>query len=130
MASSTEILDTLYDAWNRDDFEAARALIHPNVEWHTSGVFPGLEPVYRGHDGVRQWWLAVKEPFDHFNVLVEREHQAGRVVVAEVRFEAVGRESGVEVKLPFAHVFEIEDDLIMRYWSYDSLEAALAAHGG
>jgi hypothetical protein len=27
----------------------------PDIELHMSGVFPDLPPVYRGHDGVRQF---------------------------------------------------------------------------
>lgn len=116
-----------YEAWNRDDFEAIRAYLHPAVEWHSSGLFPGLEPVSHGHEGVRRWWRQLKEPWETFTIEVQREFERGDTVVTDVRFRAVGRESGVEVNLPFAHVFEFQDGLVVRYRSYGALDEALAA---
>ena len=48
----TELAERGYRAWNEDDLEALLAICHPEVEYHTSGVFPGLEPVYRGRTGI------------------------------------------------------------------------------
>ena len=124
------MLRRLYGAWNRDDFEAFRPSLHPDVEWHSSGRFPGLEPVYHGRDGVRDWWHALREPFEEWTIDLEQVHEVDGRLVAEVRFHAVGKESGVAVDLPFAHVFELDGDLIRRYWSYDSVEKALAAARG
>ena len=125
-----EMVRRLYGAWDRDDFETFRASLHPDVEWHSSGRFPGLEPVYHGPDGVRDWWVAVKEPFEEWTIELERVREVEGWLVAEVRFHAVGKESGVAVDLPFAHVFEFEGELIRRYWSEDSVERALAAARG
>lgn len=91
-----------YEAWNRDDVEAALALLH--VEWRTSGVFPGLEPVYRGHDGVREFWRALKEPWEYFLIHLERVVPEADAVVALLEFEAVGKESGAKVALSYVNV--------------------------
>ena len=126
LARREELLRRLYAAWNRGDFEALRESLHPEVEWHSSGVFPGLEPVYRGHDEVRDWWHAIKDPFDEFTIEMEDAREVDGRVVTSVRLEAVGKGSGASVKLPFAHLFEFEGDSIIRYRSFDSLEKALA----
>jgi ketosteroid isomerase-like protein len=120
----------VYDAWNRDDFEGFVDMLHPDVEWHSSGVFPGLEPVYRGREGVRRWWHAIRDPFERFTIEVEEVREAGGATVASVRFRAVGKGSGARVDLPFAHVFEFEDARVVRYWAYDSVDTALAARRG
>jgi ketosteroid isomerase-like protein len=127
---NVERVHRAYEAWNRDHFEAVRELLHPEVEWHSSGLFAGLEPVNHGHEGVRRWWRQLKEPWESFTIEVRRELERGGTVITDVRFRAVGRESGVEVDLPFAHVFEFEDGLVVRYRSFGSLEEALAAAGG
>jgi hypothetical protein len=50
--------------------------------------------------------------------------------VTVVRFEAVGKESGAKVELPFlTNVVELKDGLIVRFNSYYSLDEALDAAG-
>jgi ketosteroid isomerase-like protein len=128
--SPVEIVRAAYETWNRDDFEAATELMHPDVEWRTSGAFPGFEPVYHGYDGVRAWWRDLKEPFESFTIEVDRVEEHGDVLVSTVRFRAIGKESGVQVDLPFAGAWWIEDGLVKRYASYRSLEEARAAVDG
>jgi ketosteroid isomerase-like protein len=56
--------------------------------------------------------------------------EEGDKVVVVVRFEAVGRESGAKVELPFlTNVFELSDGLIMKFEAFYSLEEALEATG-
>jgi ketosteroid isomerase-like protein len=103
--------------------------LHPDVEWHSSGVFPGLDPVVHGIEGVRKWWSALKEPWESFDINVERHWEEGNTLLTWVRFDAVGKGSGVEVHLPFANVFVFEEDLVRRFRSFTDLDEALAAAG-
>lgn len=120
-----------YGAWNRDDFEGFRVLLHPEVEWHSSGAFPGLEPVYHGHEGVRDWFVTLKEPFETFTIEpLDFIEPSDDTLVVRVAFRAVGKESGVEVRLPFAHVFWFEGGVIRRYASFRTMEEALAQVDG
>lgn len=116
-----------FEAWNCNDFDRVRPLLHPDVEWHSSGVFPGVEPVYRGHDGVRRWWETLKEPWEYFTIHVERILDANEHVVASLKFEAVGKDSGVHVELPFVNVFVVERGLVVRFGAYRSWDEALEA---
>lgn len=118
-----------YDAWNRDDFDAIAPELHPEIEWHASGVFPGLDLVSHGVEGVRKWWRDLKEPWESFTIEVERHWEKGDAVVLWVAFDAVGKGSGVEVNLEFAHVFQFEDDLMRRYRSFTELGEAFAFAG-
>jgi ketosteroid isomerase-like protein len=120
---------TIYAHFDRDDFEGISRYMHPDIEWHSSGVFPGLDPVYRGLEDVRRWWHAVREPFEEFKVELERVWDEGDVVVTAVRFVAVGKESGVRVDLPFAHVFRFDGDLVTHYASHGTVDEALADAG-
>jgi ketosteroid isomerase-like protein len=126
---NVETVHRAYETWNADDVEAGLALMHPDIEWHPSGVFPGFEPVYRGHDGVREWWRALKEPWEYFVIHVDEVVPRGDVVIADLRFEAVGRESGAGVTLPFVNVFEFEAGRVTRFSSYRSRAEALEAVG-
>jgi ketosteroid isomerase-like protein len=119
---------TAYDAWNRDDLEAALPVIDREVEWRASGEFPGMAAVYRGHEGVRQFWEDLKAPWEYFKIYVRdiSGDDRGRVV-AVLQFEAVGRESGVKVDLDFVNVFDVRDGLIVRFTSRRTREEALRA---
>jgi hypothetical protein len=101
--------------------------MHPEVEWHSSGAFPGLEPVYYGTDDVERWWRTVKEPFESWTIDIEEHAEVGGKLATRVRFNAVGRESGVTVDLPFGQVWEIEGGVLLRFAAYPSWEEALAA---
>ena len=126
---NVELVRLAYDAWNRDDFSSAHAILHPEVEWRTSGVFPAFEPVYRGPDGVRAWWEALKAPWEWFVVHVERTVEADNAVLVATRFEAMGKDSGVKVDMPFANVWWVERGLIVGFAAFASWEQALEAVG-
>ena len=127
---NVEIVHLAYEAWNRDDIDAMLLLMHPNVELRNpDALFLGTESVYRGHAGVREWWDAAKEPWEYFKSHIERTLEEGDKVVTVVRFEAVGRESGAKVELPFTNVWELRGGLIVKFGAYYSLEDALEAAG-
>ena len=47
--SNTDLLLAGYEAWNRGDCDAWLALLDPEIQIETSGVFPDLAPEYHGH---------------------------------------------------------------------------------
>jgi ketosteroid isomerase-like protein len=128
---NVEVVRRAHEAWNRDDVDAALSLIHPDAEWEAGNpdLFPGLEPAYHGHAGVREWWKTVKEPFEYFESYIERTLEEGNKVVTVVRFEAAGKASGAKVEWTIANVWEVERGLIVKFVGYRSLEEALEAVG-
>jgi uncharacterized protein len=127
---NVEVVHRVYDAWNRDDLEAARSLLDPDVELRPGGFFVGMKPFYEGHPGLREWWQAAKEPWSYFRSHIDRTVDAGDLVVTLVHFEAVGRESGVRVELPsVANAWKLRDGRVVRFWAYRSVEEALEAVG-
>lgn len=119
-----------YAAWNDDDFEAFRPLLNPDVEWHSSGTFPGFEPVYRGPEGVLRFWHTLKDPFERFGIELESVVEHGEAFIVTVVFTARGKGSGAEARLPFVHMFVLDDQgLIVRFGSYRTVEEARAAAG-
>jgi len=128
--SNVDVARSAYDAWNRDDFEGMLAVVHPEIEWRGPGdLFLGMESVYRGHAGLREWWNAAKEPWEYFKSHIERTLEQDDKVVAVVRFDAVGRESGVEVGLPFVNLIEVRDGLVVKFDAFYTIEEALEAAG-
>jgi hypothetical protein len=104
--------------------------MHPEVEWHSSGAFPGLDPVYHGPDDVHRWWRSAKEPFESWTIDIERHEEVGEKLVVLVTFHAVGKESGVTVDQPFGQLWEFEGSVIRRFWAYRTWDEAMAAAVG
>jgi ketosteroid isomerase-like protein len=111
MPTNSELLRTAYEAWNRDDCDAWLELLDPDVEISTSGVFPDLSPVYRGHSRAKKFWRQLREPWEVFRIDVERVEEKGDVAAAEIRFRAKGVDSGVEVDMCFCNGIRVRDGL-------------------
>jgi ketosteroid isomerase-like protein len=100
---------------------------HEEVEWHT--LWPGLESVYRGHEGIRAWGYAFLEIFEDAGqeVLEVVELEDHRVFL-HLRLFGRGRGSGTPAEM---HVFDLwtfrEGLLVHRQPYYDREEAEAAA---
>ena len=112
--TKTELAERGYAAWNADDLEALLAICHDEVEYHTSGVFPGLEPVYPGKEGVRRWWETFHEPWSQIKVIPERIAEQRDGIAVLIRFEGTGRQ-GIETTMRFINTIEIRDHKAYRF---------------
>src|SRR5829696_5697971 len=96
-----DMVRSVYRAVNDDDLSAFLALLHPEVQLTTSGVFPDLSPTYRGHDGAKDYWKAVGPGpgglWDSFSIEVTGCDLMGDQVVASVHQCVQGRD-GVSVE--------------------------------
>jgi ketosteroid isomerase-like protein len=127
--SLTELIEYGYNAWNVDDLEALLSICHPEVSYHTSGVFPGLQVLYEGRDGIRRWWTDFREPWEKIKVIPERISDRGDGLYSVlVRFEGTGRQ-GIETTMEFINVVEIRDGLAYRFDSMSPTEEAMREHG-
>lgn len=104
--------------WNKRAWEAALTELDPDVEWRTSGVVPGLEQVYHGHDGVMRFWRSWTEAWDEIQIDTEELTERGDDVFVVARFRARGRD-GMEVDQPVAFQFTTGDTgLLTRFQAY------------
>jgi ketosteroid isomerase-like protein len=126
--SNIELTERGYRAWNEDDLEALLAICHPEVEYFTSGVFPGLQSVYEGKEGIRRWWADFHEPWQEIKVIPERIADTPDGVAVLVRFEGKGRQ-GIETTMRFLNTIEVRDGLARRFDSQPPTEEALAELG-
>jgi ketosteroid isomerase-like protein len=110
-----EIVRLAYSAWNAGDIRPFLHHLHADVEWASSGTFPGLARTYHGHEGVLRWQDDLRTPFERFVVTVNEARIADGVVTARVHFDAVGATSGVRVGLDFVNRWHFRDGLIVRF---------------
>jgi ketosteroid isomerase-like protein len=126
---NVEKVEAAYDAWNKGDFDTAFEFADPGLEWVMSGAFPGLKPIYRGKEEIREWWDRLREPFDRFLIWPERIVERGDQVIAIVGFHGRGEGSGAPVDMTMGHVFTFRDGLAVRFQAYASPAEALEAAG-
>jgi ketosteroid isomerase-like protein len=117
-----------YAALSKGDLEALLASLTEDVEFMTAGVFPGLDRVYRGHDGVRKFWKDFRGSWVSLRYAVDRFRESGNRVVALYRFEAIARD-GLPVHREGANVITFRDGLAQRIESFGDWETALEAVG-
>jgi ketosteroid isomerase-like protein len=129
MSTNSELLLAAYDAWNRDDCDAWLELLHPDAEIRTSGMFPDLADVYRGHRRAGKFWRQLREPWEVFHIDVERIEEEGDSAAAAIRFRAKGVDSGVEVDMRFGMAIRVRDGVATELVNRLTLEEAREALG-
>jgi ketosteroid isomerase-like protein len=128
---NVELVRRLLQAFNDGDIEAIIAECHPAVEWEEQSI-PGFEPLYLGHDGVRQWAtavLGVREELGPVEGRLEAVEEAHDAVIASVRFEGVGRSSGARVPMHVHIVGTLRDGKVVRRQVFLTRAEALGAVG-
>ena len=127
---NVEIVKAAYAAFNRSDFEAVAAALHPEVEWHP--YLGGLErSVYRGHDAIRTMWSSLQEGFGGtLRIELPEVVDCGdEQVVVVIAARATGSGSGAEVQQEWAQLVTMRDGLVFRVEPYPDRDAALEAAG-
>lgn len=129
MSERVEMVRRGYELFNRGDIEGSLAVLHPEIEWHTY-IVPGPGGgTYHGHDGVRELWADARRIFGRFKNVPEELFEAGDRVVAFVRVEGVGKESGAPVEARIAHLYSFRDGKVSCVESFGDREEALRAAG-
>lgn len=126
---NVEVMRRALEAWNRDDFDGWVEWAHANGEWVSDIArrFEGSQKVYRGRDGMREYWdewrtvwnlaVEVREIRDHGDLVLTLAHVSGH-----------GRTSGVALDSEVAYVATFDEaGLLLRVRSYMDPAEALAA---
>jgi ketosteroid isomerase-like protein len=119
------------DAWNRRDLVWILEQATPDFEFHTAQLFPGIEPLYRGRQGMVEFWTTfIEEPWALFHLVVKEMVAIGdERVLALLTFTGTERDSGEEVTTPYAHLATFRGDEVARIDAYADWDEARAAAG-
>ena len=119
----------LYEAVNRDDWEAARELVHPEIEWTTDPRVPNAG-TYRGLDAVRQFVTDQRAGFEEFIAEPERFFElsdARLLVFTKQTLRPRGSSASFEIEI--AHIWSMRDGKLARAQAFAERDAALEAAG-
>jgi hypothetical protein len=125
-----EGLNTAEIDWGADVVrDALAAKCSPEIELRTleSGIGTGIDPTYRGLDGVARYLSAWMEPFSEFHSTWIEFIDAGDFVLVPNSHWGLGKGSGARTELEMAYACEVKDGLITRILQYDTVEDAKKA---
>lgn len=94
---NVETLRRGIEAFNRGDWEASLAEIHPEVKWHSPSGVPDAG-VYHGHEGVKRFFAGWAEAFKGFRTEIEEMIDGGDRVTAVTRPVGTGAASGIPME--------------------------------
>jgi ketosteroid isomerase-like protein len=127
---NANIIDALFEAWNRRDFEdGVDRYVDPDVDFNPGLVPPGEGTQFRGREGVKEWmrtvndsWVAVTiEPGERIDIGADR-------LLSIDRWHFEGRD-GIEVEEELPTEFAFRDGLVVRVRGFTSRPEAEAALG-
>jgi ketosteroid isomerase-like protein len=119
-----ETIHVAYEAWSRRDVEALLEVAHPDAEARPIlGANIGAS-VYRGHDGLREWFKDLHQEWETFQTRVTRIEERGDRALCTIDVYARGRASGVVIEGELYHLVDMRDGLILRLEAFrDRAEA-------
>ena len=128
--SCVEAVRSSYEAFARQDLDAALAMMDDDIVWHQAQGLPH-GGVYHGMASVRaaifdplgeSWW-------DDFRADPEEVIGMGDDVVVLGRYTAVGKKTGLPLDIPFAHVWRFRDGRAVRFHQFTDTRGWVEALG-
>lgn len=127
---NVEVVKSYFEARNRHDRAAMRALLDPEIEWDMSrSIAPYGGGVTRGLEAVMELWESFAEAWADGSFEPEEFVARGEDVVVPVRSRGRGRGSGVEHRARGAGIWTVRDRKIVRFELFQTRDEALAAAG-
>jgi ketosteroid isomerase-like protein len=118
-------------AANRRDFDLVLAGWDPESEYRPSAELtpPDVEPVFHGHDGMRQLWQYWLDAFQDIRWEPEEILDFGEKVLVTTEQRGHGSGSGVAVSEPVFQLFTFRRGLVLRQEDFLNRSKALEAVG-
>jgi ketosteroid isomerase-like protein len=118
----------MVEARNRGDIDTVLDHCLPDAEWVTSPSFM-FEDTVIGREAIRRFWQAYQEEFLEGEWVVEGLVERSDKVVASMRYEARGRESGVPLSGVLHGVTTFREGKVARVEMFESRADAERAAG-
>jgi ketosteroid isomerase-like protein len=122
-----QTIHVAYEAWSRRNVKALLEVVHPDAEARPIlGANIGAS-VYRGHDGLREWFKDLHQEWETFQTRVTRIDERGDRLLCTIDVHARGRASGVVIEGEMYHLVELRDGLILRLEAFRDRAEAMRA---
>ena len=123
-----ELLRRGHRAFTENDHTQLTEVVSDDVDWGTTGSFPGLEPRYTGPRALDRWIDTVRSAWESFSVeLDEVVRDEDDLLVVVERLRGKGRESGAEVDMRIFAVYWFAGGRVVKRRVFTELDDAVAA---
>jgi ketosteroid isomerase-like protein len=128
---NVEAVKRAVEAGNRRDVEAFLAELDPEVEWHPAllASVAGRAAVYRGYEGVREFFRDLDEAFVQIQVEFDEIRDLGDRIVAIGHLSMRGKASGAATESPLGYVIDFKNGRVIGARTYLDVEQTLEAAG-
>ena len=119
------------EAWGRNDLDGVLECAHPDIELDWSRSLSTYQGIYRGHEGLMQFWAEQEDAWAEFSIeIVEAIDVGDERVVTVNTVRGRGRGSGIALEAGGGVIWTIEKRLIRSARLFQSGEEALEAARG
>ncbi len=112
---------------DHDDFYAA--LFSPDAELIVPQIYPDMEPVYIGIEGLKRQRKRMDESWEDLRWQPERFIEAAETVVVLLTLSGTSRQMKAGVSAPVAHVWTVQNRRVTRLEAFLDRAEAFAAAG-
>jgi uncharacterized protein len=128
--SNVDTLRSGYEAFNQGDLDTAMEPFADDIRWENPNAQQLANPgVTEGKDQVRQGFVDFVQDWDQLMISADEFIEQGDTVVVLGHTEAKAKETGRQVKLPFAHVWRFSDGKAQRVQTLTDTALAAEALG-
>ena len=122
-----QLFGEMLDAFQDRDLDRFLACLHPEIEVIPIVGSELADTVYRGHDGVRDWWDRMFSIFPTVEVSLDELRDLGDRAITASRFRGQNTGGGAQPELVVWTVTEVRDGKIVSWRSFRTEAEALAA---
>jgi ketosteroid isomerase-like protein len=126
---NVEVVRGWIEAYNRRDIEGLLDLSDPDIEFRS--IFAGIESggAFRGRTGVYEYFKAIDDAYESFQVPPEEFLDAGAAVVLKAHAVWTGRGSGASDRTQIFVAVWLRTAKVMRVETFTDRREALEAAG-
>jgi SnoaL-like domain len=118
----------IFDAFESRDDERIVAHCDPEIEWHT--LWPGMERVFHGWEGVTRWRAAIDEALAGLSLQMDEAIELKpNLFFLAYRLSAHGRHSGVASHMEIYDLWKLRHGKLVCRRTFRARDDALAAVG-
>jgi uncharacterized protein len=125
--SNLNLVRGVYEAFGRGDVPAVLGMMDENIVWTEAEGFP-WGGSHRGPDAVlHDVFMKIMEAWEGFQATAEEYIDDGNTVVAVGQYSGTYKETGKEVRLPFATLWRINNGKVIEFRQFTD---TMAVHRG
>jgi ketosteroid isomerase-like protein len=126
---NVELVRRAFDAFGRGELEESLEGMAPNFEFHPSGRFMDTQSVYRGPEGMRDFWRTFHDAWEEISVDIDRIEDLGDRVLTLGTFHGRTGGTSAEVSAESGWLHTFEGGQVVGLRSFATWQEALEAAG-